>query len=232
MNKKLPILISVPHAGETIPPEVADRCILTPEQIMADSDGGASEIYALEDLVECFMTTHIARAITDLNRAPDDRRGDGVVKTHTCNLEAVYSTFPDAGTVQLLLDRYYHPYHQELTSLANSGIVLGVDCHTMAAIGPPVGPDPGGERPRICISNGDGTCPDDWFESLGDCLAEIFDGSVRLNSPFTGGYITRRHAPEMPWVQLELSRAPFMSNSDKRSGVLESLRRWLSIITG
>jgi len=34
-----------------------------------------------------------------------------------------------------------------------SGVMLGIDCHTMAAKGPPIGPDPGKERPLVCLSN-------------------------------------------------------------------------------
>ena len=41
----LPLLISVPHAGLRVPPEVADRCLLTAEEVAADGDVGVAEIY-------------------------------------------------------------------------------------------------------------------------------------------------------------------------------------------
>ena len=81
---KLPLLVSVPHAGIRVPEEAEPYCILTSEQIVEDGDVGAAEIYTLEPEVEAYVTTQIARAIVDLNRAEDDRRADGVVKTHTC----------------------------------------------------------------------------------------------------------------------------------------------------
>ena len=34
-----------------------------------------------------------------------------------------------------------------------------------------------------------------------------------------GGYITRTHAAEMPWIQIELSRSPFLSDGEKRRRV-------------
>jgi N-formylglutamate amidohydrolase len=41
-----------------------------------------------------------------------------------------------------LIEKYHRPYHQKLTRFAEQAI-LGVDCHTMAEKGPPVGPDSG-----------------------------------------------------------------------------------------
>jgi N-formylglutamate amidohydrolase len=224
---KLPLLASVPHAGLRIPEEAEPFCILTPEQVVEDGDAGAAEIFALEPELEAHITTDIARAIVDLNRAEDDRRPDGVVKTHTCWNVPVYGKFPPEDVVKQLLDLYYHPYHMRLRDLAKTGVKLGVDLHTMAATGPPVGPDPGIERPRVCLSNGDGTtCPHEWTASLKKCFEEGFGSNVRINDPFKGGFITRSHGAELPWIQVELSRAPFMSNAEKLHAVLDALTRW------
>jgi N-formylglutamate deformylase len=223
----LPLLISVPHAGLDVPPEVQSLCRLTPEQIAADGDEGAAAIYhGLREHVAAFTTTEVARAIIDLNRAEDDRRADGVVKTHTCWNELVYRDFPSEELVQRLLHVHYHPYHRRIAELAKSDVRLGIDCHTMAAKGPPIGPGAGIERPWICLSNADGTCSPEWFESLAECFEQAFEHEVALNDPFRGGYIIRRHAGELPWVQLELSRAGFMPDAQKHTCVLKALRRW------
>jgi formiminoglutamase len=155
---KLPFLVSVPHAGLQVPQEVKDICILTPEEIYADSDEGAAEVYFdLEKVVEAFCTSGIARAIVDMNRAVDDFRKDGVIKTHTCYDVRVYKEFPSRKLIEQLLTKYYHPYHQKLERLTNTeNIVVGIDCHTMAAVGPPIGPDAGKSRPLVCLSNADG----------------------------------------------------------------------------
>jgi formiminoglutamase len=224
---KLPLLASVPHTGLRIPEEAEPYCILTPQQIAEDGDVGAAEVYALEPELEAYISTEIARAVVDLNRAEDDRRPDGVVKTHTCWNVPVYREFPPEDMVKRLLDRYYRPYHARLRELAETGVKLGVDLHTMAASGPPVGPDPGVERPWVCLSNADGTtCPQEWIESLKNCFEGVFGPNVRINDPFKGGFITRSHAAELPWLQLELSRGPFMSNAEKRRAVLHGLTRW------
>lgn len=221
---KLPLLISLPHAGLRVPTEALPYCALTEEEIIKDGDESAGEIYAIESEVAAFATTDVARAIVDLNRAEGDRRKDGVIKTHTCWDVPVYKTPLPENVVAALLKRYYHPYHARLKELSQSGVRLGVDCHTMAAEGPPVGPDTGAERPPVCLSNAGGTCPSDWFDSLANSLEESFQLPVNLNDPFKGGFIIRNHAAELPWVQLELSRAPFLSPGEKRSALLRALR--------
>lgn len=222
---KLPLLLSVPHAGLAVPPEAESLCVLTAEQIAADGDAGAAAIYDLAEEVVRFESSEVARAIVDLNRADDDFRKDGVVKTHTCWDVPVWRRPPSAALVAELLRRHHAPYHERLAR-PDADVVLGVDCHTMAAFGPPVGPDPGAERPEVCLSDADGTLPRDWFERLIDRFRAAFDGEVAVNRPFRGGYIVRAHSLERPWVQLELSRAPFDSDAGKRRRVLAAISSW------
>jgi N-formylglutamate amidohydrolase len=96
----------------------------------------------------------------------------------------------------------------------------------MAERGPPIGPGPGIERPWICLSNADGACPQEWLESMAKCFRSAFGQEVALNSPFKGGYTIRRHASELPWIQLELSRAGLMPNREKRGRVLQAMKEW------
>jgi N-formylglutamate amidohydrolase len=87
-----------------------------------------------------------------------------------------------------------------LLLLAKTGVVLGVDCHTMAGIVPPVSPDPGKERPAVNLGDANGSIPAKWCDSLMECFRQAFsDHKVTLNDPFSGGYITQAHAAEMPW---------------------------------
>ncbi len=221
---KLPLLLSVPHAGLRVPPEVEASCILTPDQIAADGDEQAAETYALEDEVEIFVTTDVARAIVDLNRAEDDRRPDGAIKTHTCWNEPVYASPLAEEVAERLIARHHRPYHARLTEAAGGRVPLAIDGHTMAAIGPPIGPMAGQERPPLCLSDVDGTsCPAGMFGRLHGCLERAFEVEVSINHPFKGGYITRTHLSEMPWVQLEISRGPFLPVEEKRRRLLRAL---------
>lgn len=229
----LPFLVSVPHAGMRVPGEVRDICLLTPEQVYADSDGGAAEIYYdLEKSVEAFISSEVARAIVDLNRAVDDFRKDGVIKTHTCFDVKVYKKFPTPRRIKQLLTDYYYPYHQKLIRLAGlDNIKVGIDCHTMAKVGPPIGPDAGKARPLVCISNADGTCPDQWLQELASCFQKAFpQEQIKINEPFKGGYIIRNYSAKLPWLQIELSRTENFTNADKKAGVFEALTTWSKMI--
>ena len=219
---KLPLLISVPHVGLSIPEEVKDLCVLTNEEIVTDSDEGAADIYALESVVESYVTTNVARAIVDVNRSEDDRGPDGVVKVNTCYGIPIYREPPSEDVVESLFERYYRPYHRRLTELAKD-VKFGFDCHTMAAFGPPIAPDTGIERPHICLSNADRTCPESLFEGCVTCFKSVFGEAPAVNTPFKGGYIIRTHAAELPWIQVELSRASFISKSEKYVKVLEAI---------
>ncbi len=222
---RLPVLMSVPHAGLVTPPEVVPLSLLSPEEIAADGDEGASEVYALEQVVTCFVTTDIARAFVDLNRSEDDRSRDGVVKTHTCWNVPIYREPLNEEVTEALLATYYRPYHEQLRRSARD-MKLGLDCHTMAAHAPPIVQVPGEERPHLCLSNADGTCPQEWLVMFASCLERAFETEVSINDPFRGGHIIRAHAAELPWMQLELSRAPFLSNEDKRRRLQNSLEQW------
>jgi len=214
---KLPVLVSLPHAGLDVPEELRAYCILSHEEIVRDGDEEAWEIYhELEGMAEAFHTTGIARAFVDMNRAADDIRLDGVVKTHTTWNEPVYDRELPADLIKTLIEKYWKPYHESLSKLSQKRVKLGLDCHTMASIGPPVGPDTGEKRPAVCLSNAEGTCPEEWIRGMAEKLEEAFKHEVRINHPFKGGYIIRSHAPELPWMQVELSRGGEMTPSDKR----------------
>jgi formiminoglutamase len=225
---KLPVLVSVPHAGLDIPEELRPYNRLTPREIAEDGDQGADEIYNIRDEVSAFVTTPVARAFLDMNRAEDDRRKDGVVKTHTCWNVPIYETRPPEEVFSEVIARYHRPYHNRLTELA-ARVVIGIDCHTMAEKGPPVGPDPGRERPLVCIGTGNGSFPLEQAESLVQYLAPLFRGLVTIDTPFRGGYIVRHHGRELPWLQLELSRTSVFSNREKRLRIIAALDAWLRV---
>lgn len=222
----LPIAISVPHAGQHIPPEAAFYCVLTPEQILEDGDKGSAECYALKSDVAEFVTTDVPRAIVDVNRPPEDRGADGVVKARTIWNEPIYHEPLPEDVIDALLERYYRPYHARLSALAKQDLLFAVDCHTMAAFAPPIGPDPDAPRPEVCLGDLHGRAlPPEWTPILQGCFRDSFDGfQVTLNEPFAGGYITQTHSREMPWVQLEISRSGFLPADEIRARVLRALR--------
>lgn len=228
----LPLLLSVPHGGARVPRWLRHKCLLDGAQLLADGDVGAAQIYALRDEVAAFVSTPVARAVLDMNRAPDDHaRADGVVKTTTCWQEPVWrEPLTEAEVARLL--RLHARYHGRLAA-ARGRVLAGVDCHTMSDVGPPIGPDPGAGRPTVCIGHvGGSSCPADWARALQDAFAARFDGAVTIDDPFAGGYVTRRHAAEMPWVQVELARTTQETFAAQRAGVLAALKDWCSWLSG
>ncbi len=222
----LPIAISLPHAGLTVPDWLQSNCRLSEAQIIQDGDEGAAEIYDFANEVAAFITTDVARAVVDLNRAEGDRRKDGIIKTHTCYDIPIWHRPLTADEEERLLAEHHRPYHQRLTELASrDDLIMAVDCHTMAAVAPPVAPDVGCQRPCVCLGDVYGEAlPAGWIQRLADCFRAAFgEENVAINQPFAGGYITQLHGQEMSWVQVELSRGAFLSNIEKRQRVLTAL---------
>lgn len=240
MSGRLPLVLSIPHGGLQVPAEVEGELNATEHDILADGDAHTAELYDLEAQVKHSVTARVARAIVDLNRAPDDRppdNPDGVVKTQTVHGVTLYRRpLPDA-VAEELIRRYHAPYHERLEALAHQGdVVVGIDCHSMLAQPPPGFRDPA-PRPSFCVSNAEGrTAPDAHVTALCDALRTAFRlpaDEVRANDPFLGGYIVRRHgAGAVPWLQLEINRAmyldpdtlhPLPGLAEMRDGLLEAL---------
>ena len=230
-SHKLPLIISVPHGGGIIAPELSDKTLLSRRDIFSDGDPLTREIYDFKDEVAYYFETNIARAAIDLNRSPHDLppvNKDGVIKSHTVTGKGVYrkDKLPCKDALRLLLKKYYNPYHENLRKKSRqSYLFCGIDCHTMLDRAPVISAQPGKERPFICLSNrGDTkgekvsgrrlTCPPEMLRSLADSLREAFPeeaDNITLNDPFLGGYIVRSHSKDLPWIQIELNRRSYLS---------------------
>jgi N-formylglutamate deformylase len=218
-----PIVLSIPHAGLDVPPELEGGLLLDRAGLLRESDQGSERIYLpMESRVAAVSTFAYSRTLVDPNRAPDARGANGVVKTSTFAGENVFDKPPDEATIALVVKRYHAPYQQELARLAK-GLSLGIDCHLMAPRGPALGPDPGEHRPRACLGIADGTCPRPWAELFASKLAQAFQGPAVINHPFPGGYLTRSQPGGIPWIQLELNAGNFMSTEHKAKAFDEAL---------
>ncbi|NDJ86639.1 MAG: N-formylglutamate amidohydrolase [Chloroflexi bacterium] len=219
--EKLPVLLSIPHGSNHIPPVVENRVILSAEDIHDDIDPYTREIYDLSEHVEAVVVAHAARTIVDVNRSPDDRppqNPDGVIKSMTCLGRPIYhgGWWPDEPVTDHLLHHYYLPFHQAIqAALDNPRIKLALDCHSMHPVGPAIGPDTGQTRPLICLGNlHNQSCEESTLRHLAQCLQMAFgleEQQIALNTPFAGGYITRTYGQHSaPWIQLELNRILYL----------------------
>lgn len=226
----LPVILSRPHGGMQTPPEVAHNLAITKRDLYNDCDLWVDELYDFShpDLahspsergpgVLSVTQMPIARALIDVNR-PLSSLGhpDGLVKSQTSYGKTIYKTPLDAATEQQLIERYWQPYHSQLTQslYENAGKVkLLIDCHNMAQRGPSAYADAGQTRPLICIANmGDAQgeikpefgwthCPPAFARQAVEIAAELFADlpllepgaeqpapAALLNTPFGRSYI-------------------------------------------
>ena len=217
----LPFLISIPHGGKKIPEELKFRTDLSREDILEDGDAFTSQIYDLTPYCRVIKTP-IARAFIDLNRAPDmlpPDYPDGVVKSQTCYQKPVYikDREPDNQMIALLIEKYYSPYYQRIEEMVSAGdVVFGFDCHTMAAVAPPISTLSGEKRPTINLGNAGGTACDAYpVQLLANCFRNVFglsEREVTINTPFSGGEIVRFFGRNpIPWIQIEMNRNLYMT---------------------
>ncbi|NIQ00089.1 MAG: N-formylglutamate amidohydrolase [Nitrospinaceae bacterium] len=223
MEEKLPVLLSIPHGGTRIPSLISDFLMISQRDRFEDGDAFTREIYGLKDDVWVQVEGEVARAVVDLNRAPEDRppaNPDGVVKTQTCHGARVYlpGREPDEQMTERLLADYHQPFHRSIQEALdqNPELALALDCHSMEPVGPGIAPDPGQTRPRFCLGTRNGsTCPPETAHRLAACLREAFnleEEDVVMNQPFAGGYITRKYGDgRVPWVQIEMNRNLYLS---------------------
>ncbi|WP_292521644.1 N-formylglutamate amidohydrolase [Methanoculleus sp.] len=228
MSGQYPFLISIPHAGTRVPPELYGRVNLSREEIVSNSDPHTHLLYGFGDRAAALVDFEISRVFVDTNRPPYDyppRAQDGVVKVITQDGTPVFrkGQVPGKEVVGVLLKKYYYPFHERLTAALDTlPIEIAFDCHSMLPRSPPVRVDSGRERPIFCLSNrGDRngrprsagglvTCPPEWLQALARSFQAEFDGEgkVAMNDPFRGGFISVAHYRHrrIPWVQVEISR--------------------------
>ncbi len=224
---KLPVLISIPHGGTEVPKEVQHLFRLDPQEVLRDGDTWTRQVYDFKSRVLELVDTRIPRVVIDLNRDTTDlppENFDGVVKTRSVFQNQVWDS-PQGLKEEVrteLIEKYYQPYYQKvLEALKNPSIKLGIDCHSML----PKDPfnDKAEERPLFCISNRGGTrgemleeplsAPKELLQAFKGALEQEFGhGSVELNNPFSGGYITRFFGQknDVPWIQLEVNRSLYL----------------------
>ncbi len=227
-EKRYPFLVSVPHGGVEIPPEVRGRISLSEEELLYYCDPATRTIFNFKKCVGAFIDTPISRMVVDLNRPPLPLPGkdpDGIIKVRTIDGKDVYceGQFPDMALVHRLLMTYYFPYHQRVDELIDHHIVkVAFDCHSMLPVGSCGQTDAGKPRPLICLgNNGDrhgrarkgsvATCPAAWIGALAAAFRDEFSlgREVAINNPFSGGFIVNAHYwhKGVPWVQIEVNRS-------------------------
>ncbi|MFO6298077.1 N-formylglutamate deformylase [Rahnella selenatireducens] len=218
-----PILISIPHAGTHLTPEVASG-LSDAALPLSDTDWHIPKLYDFARVLGAsILVGQYSRFVIDLNRPSDDKP---LYTTATTGLypDTLFdgrATFkpgmtPTDAQRQQYLDEIWQPYHQKIQSeLARMkqefGYALLFDAHSIASVIPRLFD---GQLPDLNLGTNSG-------ESCAPALSEILEKTCRqqtrfthvLNGRFKGGYITRAYGqPEndVHAVQLELAQVNYM----------------------
>ena len=226
----VPVLISSPHSGTFLPPEI--RSALHPElaEKQDDADWFIDKLYDFApDLGITLITANYSRWVIDLNRNPenqplyaDGRVITGLVPFTNFNGDALYRfNTPDRSNIDSRIEQYYKPYHKQIeTTLkeikAQFGIALLFDAHSIRKKVPGIQQQP---FPDLILGDNDKT-------SAGKNLIKIaLDGlcqssyDVSHNHPFKGGHITRSFGDpnqNIHALQLEMAKINYMDDSETR----------------
>ncbi len=227
---RVPLLISLPHAGFEIPVDQRSRYT---ERALAseDTDWHLEAVYApiAEALGASLLVPRWSRYLIDLNRPDDDQpMYAGANNTGLCPLThfdgaALYrpGQEPDKAERQRRVQAYWRPYHQTLEAelqrlKAAHGRALLWDGHSIESELPWLFE---GRLPELNLGSNQGAaCGPAALQAVAAVLAGQQDYSQVVDGRFKGGHITRRYGRPGDGVQalqMEMVQAVYMLE-DKR----------------
>lgn len=241
-----PLLISIPHAGTQLTPEV-DNGLSDAARPLGDTDWHIPRLYDFAHALGASMLVgNYSRFVIDLNRPADDTP---LYTTATTGLypETLFDgrdsftpgMTPTAAHRRHYLAQIWHPYHQRIQSeLARIkhqfGYALLFDAHSIASVIPRLFD---GRLPDLNLgTNGGASCAAALSDRLVDCCQKQSPFSHVLNGRFKGGYITRAYGQpdaNIHAVQLELAQVNYMNEmapyayAEEKAPQLQALLRSL-----
>ena len=215
-----PLLVSIPHAGTHLPPDIAAQ--LTPagrQRIDTDWHVDALYDFATDEGASLLIATH-SRTVVDLNRNPEGGRlypgqhETTVCPTETFAGEPLYPTPPTPEEIARRLPLYWAPYHQALQAElarihAAHGIAHLLDAHSIRGEIPRLFP---GLLPDLNYGTNNGASACETLTARAMAATAPHPFTTILNGRFRGGHITRhygcpRHGIHA--IQLELAQRTY-----------------------
>jgi formiminoglutamase len=218
-----PLIVSMPHTGTDIPPEVEAKFV-SPWLARKDADWWVERLYDFaSQLGATTIRTRMSRALIDVNRDPSGRSlypGQNTTElcpTTTFDGEPLYRNGcdPDSGEIGRRRKVFFEPYHcavqTEISRLRERhGKTVLYDAHSIRSRIPRLFD---GELPHINIGTNSGLSCDDVLSRavVGVCAESEF--TCVVNGRFKGGYTTRhygRPANGVHAIQVELAMRAYM----------------------
>jgi N-formylglutamate deformylase len=218
-----PLVVSLPHTGTEIPPEIEAR-LASPWLARKDTDWWIEWLYGFaQDLGATVLRTGISRTVVDVNRDPSGASlypGQATTElcpTTTFDGEPLYrpGAAPHAAEIARRRAASFDPYHEALAGeiarlrTEHAHVVL-YDGHSIRSVIPRLFE---GELPHMNIGTNAGASCDPSLRRLvaETCAASPF--STVVDGRFKGGWITRRYgrpADGVHAVQMELACRGYM----------------------
>ncbi|PCI32065.1 MAG: N-formylglutamate deformylase [Alphaproteobacteria bacterium] len=221
-----PLLVSMPHVGIHIAPEIKSNLTDVAGKVI-DTDWYLHELYNfLADRGVSILQAHYSRTVIDLNRDPAGTSlypGQSVTEmcpTTGFDNQPLYQDgcLPDDEEVQRRKAAYWQPYHDKIRAELDRikdkfGYALLWDAHSIQSQVPRFFD---GRLPDLNLGSGAGTsCAPELGQDLLS-IASASPYSAVLNGRFKGGYITRHYGdPEqgIHAIQLEISQIIYMDEA-------------------
>jgi N-formylglutamate deformylase len=225
----LPILVSFPHSGTFLPPEIEAR-LTAAGRCVPDTDWYVPELYrrSLERLdVSTLLATH-SRYVVDLNRPADGsalypgRIESAVCPTETFEGNAIYRAeqAPTEQEIPARIERYWRPYHDALAAesgriRAQHGHCLVWDAHSIRSRSPRLFE---GQLPGLNLGSfGGRSAQAATVERVLARLRAQQRFSYVVDGRFKGGHITRHYgapAQGIEALQLEIAQCAYMREEE------------------
>ncbi len=220
-----PLVLSVPHAGTEVPPDLAER--MTPQgRALPDTDWRVDELYDfVEELGASRIVARTSRYVVDLNRDPagdslyPGRATTELVPTTTFDGTPLYrpGAIPDAEEIESRRRRWFDPYHAALSDLLDEtierhGFALLWDAHSIVSRSPRLFD---GLLPELNLGTNSGrSAAPEVREAVVARLTGASGWTTVVDGRFRGGWITRRYGrPErgVHALQMELAQRSYMT---------------------
>ncbi len=246
-----PVLLSIPHVGTMVPPDIA--ATMTEHGLaQPDVDRHLDRLYHFAPALGIgFLTALCSRFVVDLNRDPDGLVAQpGLDPTEICPLTTfdhapIYQAGqePDRAEIERRVGAYWRPYHDQLHSELRAlrdrfGVAVLFDAHSVRSRVPRFFD---GTLPDFNLGTGDGSSA---AQPLVARLMNVLSASERysaaLNGRMRGGYIIRSYGKpdeNIHAIQLELTQstymdedAPYRFRPDLAAEVKPGLERLMSAV--
>jgi formiminoglutamase len=213
-----PLVVSLPHTGTDIPPELAARFV-SPWLARKDADWWVDQLYGFaRDLGATTVRTPISRSVIDVNRDPSGASlypGQATTElcpTTTFDGEPLYreGQAPDVGEVARRRETWFEPYHAALQAELDRlrslhGRVVLYEAHSIRSRVPRLFD---GELPNFNIGTNSGASCDPALTAAVEAACDASSFSRVTNGRFKGGWTTRRYGQPQAGVhaiQIELA---------------------------